>query len=419
MKNIFRVGVCLMLALVLVFSFAGCGKKDDEGGQATATVKPTGDQTAATEEPGDETPPETTTDAKIAVITSAAGQNDNGYNQSAVVGLEKIANETGAETKVVETEDIEGALKALAEDGYNMIFSLEYNFEALINGVGGEAPIAEQYPDTTFVIFNAEPNKDESGNAVQSNVISVLFDVHEASFLAGALSAQVIENQDVLFGDTHSLTPVADGGRKVGFIGGTNSAGITVFSFGFAEGINYVASEMDVEYTYYTDYSAGFADSATGSQIANTMYSQGANVVYVCAGVVGDGVTAKANEVKKLAIQVDANRDADQPGYVLTSVLKNTEVPVYELSKATIDGTISEKHGQSIFYNLSSGATGITDLSTIESVVVEGGKEKWAQIKSYVDDLAAKIADGTIKVTDAQAGESITLDDLSNVTISE
>ena len=412
MKKTFRIIVSLMLILTLAFAFAGCGQNDNEQPSATDTSEPTdGEQPTDSEQPA--------ANVKIAVITSAAGQNDNGYNQSAVVGLDKAAQELGAETKVVETEDIDGALKALAEDGYSLIFSLEYNFEALINGVGGEAAIAEQYPDTTFVVFNAEPNKDESGGAIQSNVISVLFDVHEASFLAGALAAQVIENQDILFGDSHALTAVDDGGRTIGFIGGTNSAGITVFSYGFAEGVNYVAAELGVDYKYYADYSAGFSDSATGSQIANTMYSQGANVVYACAGVVGDGVTAKANELKKLAVQVDANRDADQPGYVLTSVLKNTEVPVYELSKALIDGTIADQMGQSIFYSLGSGATGITDLSTIEASVQDSGKEKWDEIKAYVADLSAKIADGTIVVTDAQAGESITSDDLSNVTIAE
>lgn len=410
MKKTLKIFVSLMLVAVMIFAFAACGPKTDK-------TEPTGTATETAGETGQATEQPAGTTAKIAVITSAAGQNDNGYNQSAVMGLKKVADELGAETKVVETEDIEGALKALAEDGYNLIFSLEYNFEALINGVGGEAPIAEQYPDTTFVVFNAEPNKDEAGNAIQKNVISVLFDVHEASFLAGALSVQVIENQDVLFGDTHALTSVDENGRTVGFIGGTNSAGITVFSYGFAEGINYTAAELGVNYKYYADYSAGFADSATGSQLANTMYSQGANVVYACAGVVGDGVTAKANELKKLSIQVDANRDEDQPGYVLTSVLKNTEVPVYEISKAMIDGTLDSQKGQSVFYNLSSGATGITDLSTIEKSIVDGGKEKWAEIKAYVDDLAKKIADGTIKVTNAQAGESLPADGLSNVTM--
>ncbi len=410
MKKPLRILVSMMLAAVMIFALAACG--DSSKPSETASTQPSSSEPAA----------ETSTapvaaDVKIAVITSAAGQNDNGYNQSAVVGLDKVKTEFGAETKVVETEDIDGALAALAEEGYDLIFSLEYNFEALINGVGGEQAIAAQYPDTTFVVFNAEPNKDEAGNTIQPNVISVLFDVHEASFLAGVLAAQVIENQDVLFGEGYALTSVDEGGRTVGFIGGTNSAGITVFSYGFAEGVNYVASELGVNYTYYSDYSAGFSDSATGSQIANTMYSQGANVVFACAGTVGDGVTAKANEVQKLAVQVDANRDTDQPGYVLTSVLKNTEVPVYELSKALIEGTLSEQLGQSIFYSLGSGATGITDLATIGAAVQESGQAKWEEIKAYVADVASKIADGTIVVTDAQAGE--TLDTLSNVTFAQ
>lgn len=38
------------------------------------------------------------------------------------------------------------ALESLADDGYNLIFNLEYDFEALIQGTGGSKPIAEMYP---------------------------------------------------------------------------------------------------------------------------------------------------------------------------------------------------------------------------------------------------------------------------------
>ena len=40
-------------------------------------------------------------DVSIAVICSSAGQNDNGYNQSAVDGAKKAAEELGVEYKVV------------------------------------------------------------------------------------------------------------------------------------------------------------------------------------------------------------------------------------------------------------------------------------------------------------------------------
>lgn len=347
----------------------------------------------------------TNNDLGVALITSAAGANDNGYNQSAIKGLEKAKNDFGINYKVVESSDIPGSLEQLAGAGYKLIFSLEYNFDALINGVGGNKPIAEKYPDVTFVIFNDNPNVNEDGSVKHKNVISVLFDVHEASFLAGALSVLTNENADVLFDKAyHSLTP-GDEGRKIGFIGGTKSNGITVFSYGFAEGINYVAEKLGVKYTYYSDYNAGFTDSAAGATKAATYYADGANIVFAVAGSVGDGVDAKAKEVKKLSIEVDANKDGNQPGYVLTSVLKNTEVPVYKIVEAYKNNTLDQHKGKVLSYDLASGATGITDLSAISSRITESGQAKWNEIKAELDEIAKKIGSGEIKVTNAQAGE--------------
>ena len=208
-------------------------------------------------------------------------------------------------------------------------------------------------------------------------------------------------------------------GRKVGFIGGTQSAGIEVFSYGFAEGVNYEAKKLgnDVIYTMYSTFDAGFSDTAKGATTAGTYYGEGANIVYTVAGSVGDGVDAKAKEVKKLSIQVDANKDASQPGYVMTSVLKNTNVPVYELGKQYVEGTIGENGGKEISYTLSSGATGITDLSTFEAALKtdDAAKAKWSEIKAELADVAKKITDGSIKVTNAQIGEKLDLSTLSNV----
>lgn len=344
-------------------------------------------------------------DLGVALITSAAGPNDNGYNASAIKGLEKVKSELGINYRVVESTDIPGSLTELAKAGYKVIFSLEYNFDALINGVGGQKPIAEQYPDTTFVIFNDNPNVNEDGTPKHKNVISVLFDVHEASFLAGALSVLVNENHEELFDGAYYRFTKGDEGRKVGFFGGTKSNGITVFGYGFAEGVNYMAKELNVNYTYLSDYNVGFTDSAAGATKANTFYSDGVNIIYACAGAVGDGVTSKAKEVQKLAIEVDANKDSSQPGYVLTSVLKNTEVPVYSIAEYFKNNKMDEINGKVLSYDLGSKATGITDLSVIESMVKESGKAKWEEIKAELENISEKIASGKIEVTNAQAGE--------------
>jgi hypothetical protein len=101
---------------------------------------------------------------KVAIICSAAGQNDNGYNQTAIEGAKKAEKDFGIEYKVVEpTTGVPKALESLADDGYQIIFNLEYDFEALINGTGGADAIAKMYPDTTFICMNDNPNKDSEG----------------------------------------------------------------------------------------------------------------------------------------------------------------------------------------------------------------------------------------------------------------
>lgn len=396
MKKSWMKKVGIMLAGVMaVGSLTACGGSDKKADGDTAS-----------------------SDVSIAVICSSAGQNDNGYNQSAVDGAKKAAEELGIEYKVVEpTNGVPQALESLAEDGYDVIFNLEYDFEALISGTGGAKPIAEMYPDTTFVCVNDNPNQDENGKVIHENVISALFDVHQASYVAGALSVLVNENTETLFGtDDYKFTAPDNGGRALGFIGGTNSNGITVFSYGFIEGMNHVAEELGVDYDYYAKYDAGFADSATGSTVAGTYYNQGANIIFSVAGSVGDGVAAKAKEEGKLMVHVDANKDAQQPGHILTSVLKNTEVPVYEITKAAVEGKIDEmERVQS--YTLASGAASITDLAEISKYVQEDGKEKWEEIKTYIADMEKQIGDGTITVTNAQAGEEFDASTCKNVTL--
>ncbi|MDD5659963.1 MAG: BMP family ABC transporter substrate-binding protein, partial [Actinomycetota bacterium] len=399
MKKILLLLIVMMVILMIaVFTLSGCKAAEETAGKTTEEeTTPTKEEAAAAS--GDQS-------KTIALVCSAAGANDNGYNQTAIDGLKQLKSEKGVEYKVVEaTTDYPGTLKTLAESGYKLIFSLEYDFTALIEGVGGEKPLAEQFPDTTFVVFNANPNLNEDGTPIHNNVISVMFNVNEASFLAGALSVKVNENAGILFDSPkYAFTPGTEG-RKVGFIGGTQSAGIEVFSFGYAEGVNYAAAELgkDVVYYYYSTYDAGFVDTAQGATIAGTYYNEGANIVYCVAGSVGDGVDAKAKEVKKLSIQVDANKDNSQPGYILTSVLKNTNVPVLELGPKLLDGTLAAEGGKEISYALASGATGITDLSVIESAINTDAdaQAKWSEIKTYIDNISAKIKDGSIKVTNA------------------
>lgn len=406
-----------LMALLLSFTLtatllAGCGSKDetvtapDDGAVESEAAQNISGESGSTENAGN--------DFKVAFVCSEAGQNDTGYNKSACDTLKEVASELGVEYKIVEpTNGVDQALEVLAGDGYDLIFSLEYDFEALINGVGGNVPIAEQYPDTEFVVFNDNPNVNEDGSVKYTNVISVLFDVHEASYLAGYAYVLLNENQEALFGDGYNMTPL-DTARAAGFAGGTNSNGILVYSYGFIEGIEKAASEYDVTYDYYAKYDTGFLDSATGSSIAGTYYGNGANIVFADCGMVGDGITSKAKESGKLAVQVDADLDDTQPGYILTSVLKITGVPVETITRAYADGTIGEMDNLQS-YNLESGATGITDMSVLGAHVEDNAL--YEEIIQKVNTVAEQIKSGDIKVTNAQNGESLDTSKVTHVNI--
>ncbi len=353
---------------------------------------------------------------KVGLIVSAAGANDNGYNEYAIEGLNDAKEEFDITTQVVTSaEDVPGSLKTLADEGYDLIFSLEYDFNALISDDGSGESIAEQYPDTTFVVFNAYANTDEDGNKIHDNVVEVLFNVNEGSFLAGALSVLVNENHDILFeGDEYDFTPTSEY-RGVAFIGGTQSDGISVFSWGFAQGVNYIAAEMEVDYYIYETYAAGFAATPQIKSTIDTYYDSGVNVIFAAAGGVSTSMKNSAYEKGKLAIDVDANQDASVPGHVLTSVLKKTDVAIYDLVERFVGDGIDE----SVYiYDFNyAGNTGITDLATIEGYVADNSaaQAKWTEIKNRISAIKDDIADGTIDVVDAQAGED-TPYPLSNVT---
>lgn len=394
--------LCAALMMVPVVAMSGC---QSNGGQSAASSGTSQAEKAKKVE------------GKMALICSAAGPNDNGYNQSAIDGLKQVKKDLGIDYKVVQSTDIPGSLTSLAQAGYKVIFLLEYNFDALIKGVGGQKAIAEQFPDTTFVIFNDNPNKNADGTPIHKNVISVMFNVNESAFLAGALSVLVNENASTLFAAGDYSFTQGDAGRKVGFIGGTKSNGITVFGYGYASGVNYEANKLNKNYTCYTYYDAGFTDSAAGATKANTFFTSGANVIYSSAGSVGDGVDAKAKEVKKLSVEVDANKDASYPGHILTSVIKNTKVPVYSISKYFLDGQIASYGGKELTYDLKSGATSITDLTQISAKVTASGKDTWAKILAELKDVSDKIGSGEIKVVNAQNGDKFDKSTLTNVTM--
>lgn len=307
-------------------------------------------------------------DLSVALIISQGGLGDRSYNDSAFAGLTLAAQELGVQVFPIESSDpvgeAEQLLRTAAETGFDLVITLEYShFEPL-------ARIAPEYPDTIFAIVNIVVD--------QPNVVSIMFDEHTGSFLAGALAGLV--TTDASIEQTNDAT-------VLGVIGGVKSNGIDVFLYGYLQGACAVNPDAEVLMAYSND----FGDPAKGREMALAMYEQGADVVFQVAGGTGAGVIEAAKDENFFAIGVDSDQDYLAPGNVLTSMLKRVDVAVFNTIELAVNGEL--QGGTVLQYGLEEGGVGLSEMTYTRHIVP----------KAYMDQVAAfeeQIMAGELDVVD-------------------
>ncbi|MEC9052088.1 MAG: BMP family ABC transporter substrate-binding protein, partial [Actinomycetota bacterium] len=228
--------------------------------------------------------------------------------------------------------------------------------------------VAEEYPDVHFAIID-----DSSVEA--DNVASLVFAEEQGSFLVGAAAALKTETD------------------QIGFVGGVETPLIQKFEAGYIAGAESVNPDIEVDVTYLTqvpDFS-GFADPAKGKTAAQGMYDNGADIVYHASGGSGGGVFEAASESGNWAIGVDSDQyntaDPSVQESILTSMLKNVNVAVYEYLSQVNDGDFPS--GVTT-YDLSVDGVGYSTSGGFVDDIVE-----------QLDELKQQIIDGEISVPTA------------------
>ena len=261
-------------------------------------------------------------DIKVGMAYDVGGRGDQSFNDSAAAGLDKAkeeglvgdAQESEAEDGEAETAR-EERLRTFADAGYDPIVAVGF---AYAESVG---KVAAEYPDIHFAII------DDSSLADVPNVASLVFAEEQGSFLVGAAAALKSES------------------GHVGFIGGVETPLIKKFEAGYEAGAQAVKPDIKIDVKYLTqvpDFS-GFGDPAKGKTAAQGMYDGGADIVYHAAGGSGGGVFEAAQEAGAKAIGVDSDQyntaDPSVQDVILTSMLKNVNVAVYNYLKEVSGGT--------------------------------------------------------------------------------
>ena len=321
--------LALSLALVMVLGlFAGCGAKEEP-----VAEEPAADTEVVEEEVVEEEVE--AVDFKAAMVTDVGGINDESFNQSSWDGLEKLHEELGIDVSFIESQkdaDYAPNLEKKTDEDVDIIWAIGFLLKDAIR----EA--AEANPDQLYALVDDAFEEDEL-----PNVISVVFNAEESSFLVGIAAAMQTETD------------------HVGFIVGMESPTMDRFRYGYEAGVKSGAKVLGKEIRLDYAVVEAFNDSAKGKAMAQKMYTDGADVIFHAAGASGNGVIEAAKDMDKWVIGVDLDQNHLAPDNVITSGLKNVGNSVYDITKRVMDG--EDLGGKVLHMGLAEDGVGIADSS--------------------------------------------------------
>ncbi len=293
-------------AFAALAGLAGCNQKKDDGGQKASGEKK----------------------KKLTMVTDTGGVNDQSFNQSAWEGMTELKDKNGWDVSYLESKqdsDYATNLDKAVDAESDLVWGIGF---AMADAV---VKAAKDNSNTQFAII------DNANDSEVANLTGVMFRAQEPSFVVGYIAARTTKT------------------GKVGFVGGISSALIDQFEYGYRGGVAYANKEKGTNVEISAQYAESFSDAAKGKAIANSMYSDGCDVVFHAAGGVGTGVI----EAAKLAIGVDRDQAYLAPENVLTSALKRVNVAIVEISEKILkDG---QKGGTTISLGASENAVGIAE----------------------------------------------------------
>jgi basic membrane protein A len=332
--------------------------------QATPVASPVATAAEPVFAPGCEVPTDRT--FRVAMVIAQGGLGDQSYNDLADAGLKLAEADFPIEAQRIQSPDIvaqgQAVLQQAGQAGFDLVIDLEFSTADALAAIG------PTFPETQWLIVNLP----SSG----PNITGYLFNEQDGSYLAGALAAMVTAEPSIAGINAEKV---------IGAIGGVQSTGIDKFIVGYIQG----ARDVDPEVEVLVNYGAGFGDPARGSEQANAMFGQNADIVYQIAGGTGTGIIQAAEQAGHFAIGVDTDQDSLAPGAVLTSMLKRTDFAVYDAINRLVCGQLPG--GETVTLGLAEGAVGLSPMAHTRDLIP-------AEYLDRVAELRQQIIDGEIEV---------------------
>ncbi|CDQ21525.1 nucleoside-binding protein [Halobacillus karajensis] len=264
------------------------------------------------------------------LIVTDSGLGDDSFSDSAFQGLEQARDELGITFDYREPfdQDYEKHARNLLEQDHDVIIGLGYNSQVAIE------KLAKEYPEQSFVMIDAISELE--------NVTSITFKEDEGSYLIGLIAGMKTET------------------NTVGFIGGEEIPVVERFEEGFKEGVK----EANPEAHVLSEYSGTFDDDDQGASITKAMVEENADFVFPAAGFTGIGVLKEAQRQGIHAFGVDSDQFFVAEEAVVSSMLKNVNVALYNVMKQLDEGEKLDGGAQSL--GIDEDGVGLAPIRLIE-----------------------------------------------------
>lgn len=298
MKKTRKLVLFLLATIMILTLVVGCN------GSTTETTASPADSDVDT--PGTDAP--SAEDKKKVALILEGAISDMSWNATAYEGLKKI-EALGAETKYVENTPASSggdAIRAFADDGYNVIFLSSNSFQ----NIGSE--VAKEYPDVQFFMINSD--------VIDDNVCSFAIQDAEQGFLMGALAALLTESNTVAFVGGLPIQPIINGAK------------------GFEQGVKYVNDSIDVK----SQNTGSMDDVGKAKELAKAMVGDGADVLAPMANQASLGVMEAAEEEGVKAIGSGLNQETKAPNAAVVAIVKDTSIAYEAAYKAYLEDSIPD-----------------------------------------------------------------------------
>ena len=407
--------LALLLAVVMVLSLVACATTEKPDDKAPADTTPA-DNTPAEQpeetpaeqpEQPEETPAEqpdeapAESDYAVAMITDYGDITDQSFNQTTYEACKEFCEANGVKFNYFKpagdnTADRVAMIEKAIDEGYNVVVMPGYAFGEAIKET------AESNSDTTFIALDVGAGDLGEDYVVPANLYCAVYQEELCGYMAG-------------------YTAVKLGYTKLGFLGGMAVPAVVRYGYGYVQGVDAAAKELDITVDLKYAYGNQFSGDADITAAMDTWYQGGTEIVFACGGGIYTSAAEAAAKVggKVIGVDVDQKGIIDGSygeGMTVTSAMKGLAPTVKHLLSEVLAGNFANYGGKI-------DTLGLVSANPEENYVqIPTASTQFEDGKFTADDYAALVAamfDGTVTVsndiTAMPAVTNVNVEDLGNL----